>query len=262
MNIVDLFLPKFTMWFAEDAAPAAGGNAAPQGSGDTTPPPANGGDTSGQDANKTVPLAALHEERSKRQELQTEVENLKNLMQNTQQQANAYGAPPHVQQQMQQQQQYQQQQLDPSRELDEMWENNPRNAVNAQIGQAFAYYDNVNSHIESQMTQAATRYKDFNNYREQVRRYVNATPLQDRSKPGVVDVAYYIVKGQNADAAIEQARQASAQQTGAAFQTQGVGNSMPGVPQQGGDGTLSQEEQNVARVMGLTNEEYLANKKG
>lgn len=258
MNILEVLLPKFTpMWFAEDVTPAGGGSPAIGDQNAVNNDASKGDKPSGQDENKTVPLAALHEERTKRQELQTEIETLRQMMQNTQQQATQFN-----QQQYGQQQQHQyQQQLEPTQQLEELWENNPRQAVNAQIGQAFAYYDQVNTYVENQMTQAATKYKDFNNYREHIRRYVNQTPLQDRARPGVVDVAYYIVKGQNADAIAEQARQSASQQAGAAMGAAGVGQSMPGVAYTN-DGTLSQEEKNVARVMGLSEEEYLANKKG
>lgn len=255
MNPMKYLLPKLHLnTFAEEGAPAGGVTPAPTpGSGDMTPTP------SGQDDNKTVPLAALHEERTKRQELQSELESLRTVLQETQ----ARTAQPPYQQQQYAQQQYQQPpQANVGAQLEAMWEEDPRKAVNAQIGQAFAYYDQVNAYVEAQISQAATKYQDFSQYQDQIRRYVNATPIADRARPGVVDVAYYIAKGQNADAIAEQARQAAAAQAGAAIGVQGVGPGVPAAPTPAAQaGTLTQEEQSVARVMGLTDEEYLANKR-
>lgn len=264
MLFLKYLLPKLYLTFADGGTPAGGEPPAPV-PGDVTPEPEAGStqQTPGSSGSSTVPLAALQEERTKRQTLQHELEHLKTLVSGQPQQADPYGsvhqynpqAQPAYTQQQPSQQVYQQQ-------LQELWETNPQQAVSHQINGAFAAYDQINTFVENQVTMAESRYNDFGTYREQVRNYINTVPVTQRGRPGLVDAAYYMVKGQNADTLAEQARAAASQQAAGVFNTQqpGAGVSIPGTQPRAGQG-LSQEERNVARVMGMTEEEYLHNKR-
>ena len=277
MKFYKLFFPKLFISSFADGGAASGG-----GDNSTNPSSSDANNANAQEAgaqasssnsqdenNKTVPLAALKEERSKRQALQAEVEQLKAMF--YQQTAGVQGGDPYgtvnaytpPQQsaafyQQQFQQQAQPQQVNP---IEQLWETNPVQAVQAQISQAFQTYDRINTFVEQQITMANTKYQDFDQYREQVRNYINTIPVSERAKPGIIDAAYFIVKGQNADKIAEQARLNALNNASNALSAQGVGSSMP-VGQNSSQTALTPQEQEVARIMGLTDEEYLANKRG
>jgi hypothetical protein len=102
--------------------------------------------TPGVPGDQTVPLKALQEEREKRQQLQQELEQVKQLVQGAQQPnaGQVYGTPQASPQAPQATNDVQ------AKELERLWETDPRMAVRAEIDQSLSYYDTVNAQIESQ----------------------------------------------------------------------------------------------------------------
>jgi len=210
--------------------------------------------TDAKGGQQTVPLAALHEEREKRQALQAEVEQLKNLVQQS------------VYQQPQQQQQYQapqpqQQVQNPAhQELERLWESDPRKAVQGEILLAMDWYDRINAGLDSQADQLSQKHPDFNNYRSQAYQYMRSLPLTQRSNPGALELAYFVVRGRNTDSIVksrEQELYQQFQQNPAQFQTPPGMSSQPQVPQ--GGVQLTDEQRAVAAVMGMSEDEYARN---
>jgi hypothetical protein len=229
------------------------------------------GDTSGQTettitsaqtetAEKTVPLAALHEERSKRQALADELEQLKTLVS---QQQYSYQQPQPTYQQPTQQF-YQQPQPAPAdvarQQIEQLWANDPLQAVQYQVQMALANYDRINSSTEQAINSARNRYPDFNKFEAEVRGFINAVPLQDKARQGIVDAAYYMVKGKNADNLTFQAAQQASSRVAQGVAASGIPGGGAGVVQTGPQ--LSQDEMKVAAVMGMSAEEYQKFKRG
>ena len=89
-----------------------------------------------------------------------------------------------------------------------------------------------------------------------VRQYIRALPLDQRSKPGVVDLAYYVVKGQNSGNAVEAAKAEMLRKIQAGEQVQGLQpGTRPAAPLPKGN-VMTPEQVAVAEQMGLTPEEY------
>lgn len=215
-------------------APAAG---QPTG----TPPP-------GEHQGATVPIAALHEERAKRQQLQSQLEELQRLRQPQ------YQQPPQPQPQ-------QPQSANP--DLERLWETDPRRAVQAEIFTAFTWYDQLNAQLDSQESQVASQFPDYDRYRNEVRNYVRTLPIQQRMDPRVYTLAYYAVRGQKVDdllAAERAAAEAEMQRKWAAGELVAGSGGPGGIPQtpQGGQVVqLNEEEQRAASAMGISPEDYL-----
>lgn len=219
-------------------APATGIPGKPAVSG--TPAPA------APQAGGMVPLAALQEERERRQSLQAEIDQLKSRVSTMQ-------AP---------QQQYQQQPqapVDHTAELNRLWETDPRRAVQVEIMMAAQWQDNINAQVDGEAEALAQKYKDFNNFRGETMRYIRSLPLEQRARPGIVEMAYTLARGQSVDQIIEQQRQQLQQQfmqNPAMFQMPaGTGATPPPTQQNTG---LTDEQINVARMMKLTPEAYAA----
>lgn len=182
------------------ASPASQG-AQPQGAANTpvtqTPAGSKPGVSPNPDENKdkqgTVPLAALQEEREKRQQLQAENDRLASLLTggNHQQQS---------------QPQQQQAQPDFRQEVEKLWETDPRKAVQAEIMMGLSWLDSVNATLEDQMDRIAAKDANFVQYRGQVRNYLRTLPLNQRGQPGIVDLALAVVKGQNVDDIVERTK--------------------------------------------------------
>ena len=227
------------------AAPAAAAPATATGipgkpAGSGTPAPA-------APAGGMVPLAALQEERERRQSLQADLEALKARV-------NTMQAP-----QQQYQQQPQQPQFDQRVELNRLWETDPRRAVQTEIMLAAQWQDGINAQVDGESEALAAKYKDFNNFRGEAMRYVRSLPLEQRARPGIVEMAYMLARGQGVDQLIEQQRQQlqqQFQQNPAMFQMPaGSGATPPPSLQAGG---LTEEQLGVAAKMRLTPEQYSA----
>lgn len=231
----------------------------PQGGnpGTGTPDPNNPGASGGQPQPGQVPLTALHEERDKRQALQAETQALKEQLQYLQsvvgqQPPNAGNAHGTV---------YPQQQQQPmagSQQLDQLWEQDPRRAVQAELTMALDWYDRVNSQLDMQEASVAAKHPDFDKFRGEVRRYVRSLPTAERAKPGVVELAYYACRGQKVDDIIQARQQELLDKIRRGEQVQGfdyAGASAP--PPVNQSKKLTEEQKQVAAAMNLSEEEYL-----
>lgn len=245
------------------------------GSPDLTPPGTQPGATpqgtpAGQPAAQPamVPAYVMHEERTRRQVLEDENRRLKEenqAYQGYQQQfapaQPAYGQPSGYTSAQQSYQQDTQQQ-----QLDDLWANNPREAFRVELGSAFNFYDRVNASVDQQEQQLASddRFRsDFSQYQNQIRSYIRQLPVAQRGKPGIVELAYYVIKGQ----ASGQAQHQSYQQ-GAAAAAQAAAAAAGNVMGTGGSGgpanppaQLTEQEKNAARVLGISEEDYQKNKR-
>ena len=218
----------------------------------TTPEgtPTGGTPTPGATGEPTmVPLPALQEERAKKQELQSELDALRKAVSTPGQPAvEATPAP---------------QQGDYHKQLEKLWETDPRKAVQAEVMMGITWMDNVNTSLEEQMDTLSTSDPTFNQYRPQVRSYLKTLPLEQRSKPGIAGLALAVVKGQNVDDIVERTKQDLYEK----FKR----GELAGVVNPPSTGTFtqppvntgvqaSQEEINVAAAMGMSVEDYLQNK--
>lgn len=196
---------------------------------------------------QTVPIGALLDERGKRQALEAEINLLK-------QQPPAAPYQPQTTQP-----QYAQPQQDVKAQMDSLWQTNPRQAVESQIMMSIDWYDRVNNSLDQQADALATKYPDFNTHRTAATRYVRSMPANQRSLQGVLESAYFYVKGQNVDTIMKaheeellrkyQAGELVSTPAG----TQGAPTPQPGsVP-------VTDEQRNVAEAMGVSVEDYVAN---
>jgi len=199
---------------------------------------------------KEVPITALHEERDKRQALETEVANLRMQQEALQQQ------------QYQQPQQQQQQQVDPREELEKKWEEDPKQAVRMEIMYAMDWRDRIDSNLEVQADQLARKYPDFNTYRSTSLGQVRSLPLNQRGGQGILEAAYFMVRGQNTDKIVkDQETELLEKYRRGEISAQGLatppGSFSSPAPVSGTAAT--QEQINVAEVMGMSVEDYMAN---
>jgi hypothetical protein len=224
--------------------------------------PTDQGGKEGQDEEKVVPLAALHEERSKRQQLQAELEVLRQIA-GDQVLFDINGKPvPNYPQHQQNQQHQQQQQVPENRataeEMQRLWESDPQKAVRMEIMAAMSWRDHVEAQVDQQIAEAASHYEDFSEHEATVRKYVRALPPEQRGKKGAVDLAYFVVKGQNAGTAIERAKAEVLRKIQAGEMGQGIGAGTPPAPPAQKGKSLSEDQLKVASAMGLTPEQYMS----
>jgi len=210
-----------------------------------TPPPAKSEGT-------TVPLPELMEERNKRQALEKTVQDLQTELGAMRRVA---PAPAPVQTA---------QHDDVRKQIDQLWESDPRKAVQAEIMTAMTWYDQVQASIDAQEHTLAQKHPDFNTVRTEVRSYVRALPIEQRMRDGIVDLAYYAVKGQRFDTTFEDMKK----QWEADFLRRLNAGEITNVP----SGTVSapppittmqatDEERKVADAMGMNVDDYLKHKR-
>ena len=196
-----------------------------------------------------VPLSSLMEEREKRQALQTELESLRTTVNQMRQPQVQTPQPQAIQPNIKE-------------DMDKLWQTDPRAAVEKTVYLAAQWQDNVNAQVDTEAEGLAGKYADFNDYRNTAMRYVRALPLDQRARPGIVEMAYLVTRGQNVDKIIEAQRQSLQQQfmtNPAMFQTPvGAG----GAPVQTGGPTASEAEIRAAGAMKIDINEYLKWKKG
>ena len=183
---------------AAPAAPKPAASPAPASPAQPSPAAAPKPGVPATPAPGTVPISALMEEREKRQALQTELENLKTTVTQIQQRQQAPSIPAAPLQS----------QEDLRVKMDKLWQEDPRKAVQMEISMATQWSDNVNAQVDSEASTLAGKYKDFNDYRDTAMRYVRALPLDQRARPGIVEMAYLVTRGQNVDHIIETQRAA------------------------------------------------------
>ena len=146
----------------------------------------------------TVPLHELQQEREKRQQLQSELDNLRRGQPAPQQQ---YQQPPV-------QQAYTPVAgIDPKKELEHLWETDPRKAVQVEIMYAMDWRDRVENNLNLQADQLSQRFPDFNNFRSQALSYVRTLPAHQRGAPGIIEASYQMLRGQNVDQLLQQREQ-------------------------------------------------------
>ena len=201
----------------------------------------------------TVPITALHEERTKRQELQAQLDAMKKVMSNNVL-FDMNGNPVMQQQQQAPQQNYQQ-------EMDKLWETDPRKAVQAEIYQAMAWRDKVDSDVESQANEVSNKYVDFNTVRSEVMNYVRTLPLEGRGRPGIIEAAYYFIRGQKVDNIIAQKQREMESEYMRKFQAGELATMLPPgagslPPVQQGAVMLTPEQKNAAAAMRIPEAEY------
>lgn len=198
----------------------------------------------------TVPIEALHEERTARQQLQAESQQLQAEIAQLKSQMS----------QVQQSTSQSQVQVNPRKELEQLWDTDPRKAVQVEIMYAMDWRDRVDSGLEVQADQLATKYPDFNNYRGTTLNYVRNLPLNQRGTPGILEAAYYMVRGQNVDTLL-QARESELMEKYrkgeiTAAQLQNPAGAFSTVPSSSQGITLTEEQLRVAEMMGMTPESY------
>lgn len=234
------------------ASPAQPAPSAPAGQA-ATPAPAPAAQpqvppVQGVKPDSMVPLSALHEERNKRQALAAELDQLRVTVES-------------LKSQPQQHQQAPQQQVPehggPTNEqIEKLWEEDPKQAVRTEIMMAFNWYDQMSSQMEQVADQIANQNPDFNLIRGQVMNYVRSLPLERRNAQAVQQ-AYFTIRGQNVDTILKQreAEMLAKMQIPAGFQMpNGITPPSPSSP--GGSVSLTQDQINVAEMMGLTPEQY------
>ena len=198
-------------------------------------------------AAQQVPIQELLREREKRQSLQAELESLRTTM----------AQPQQVQQQFQAQPL--QPQADPRvAQLEQMWEQNPRQAIQTEIGMAIEWLDKVNTSVDLQLDATSKKYQDFAGYQPKVKEWLRQLPIAQRSREGVVELAYHALKGQSIDDVIKRVQEETIAKMKAGESVQGFA---PGSV--GGDSastTLTDQERNVAAIMGIKEEDYIKHK--
>lgn len=242
------------------------------GQGAATPPPAQGGATGTPPAQgvKQVPLPALQEEREKRQaaeaqykELQAEVENLKSMMNQypqQQQYQQPYQQPYQPFQQQPAYHPYPQPPVNVKEQIDELWNQDIRKGFQAEMMAMYQYRDWVDNKVDAEFDGLRSRAEDFSKYEGKVRQYVRSLPYDARSQQNIVQAAYLMVKGQDADNIIKQREAEFLKKYQGAQGAVGLGGTF-GAPQQAeGSQTLTQEERVAAQAMGMTEEDYLKNR--
>lgn len=227
------------------ATPPAGAPATPPAA---SPAPAQTG------APQTVPISALMEEREKRQSLQARLEALETRL-GGQPQPQPAQMTPQPSQQQQAQEQYRQQ-------IEQLWESDPRKAVAAEIMAALSWYDNVNASVDAQEAAVGAKYGDFGNYRNEVRQYIRSLPHQERARPGVVEFAYYAVRGQKFDDVLKTEKERLEREYMEKLQRGELGAALPagGIsapPNYQGQVTLTEDQKKAAMAMGIPETEYV-----
>lgn len=212
-----------------------------------TPPPAAPAVTPGAPVIPPagmVPLPALQEERTKRQELEAEVGRLRAQVGQVQQQQHQPQAVA---------------QVDPKVELEKLWDTDPRKAVQVEIMYAMDWRDRVDASLNAQADQLALKYPDFNNYRSSTLGYIRTLPAHQRGAAGILEAAYYMVRGQNVDQLL-QARETElldkyrrGEITAQQLAVPAGSFSTPASPQ---GTTLTADQLAVAGAMGMSPEAY------
>ena len=234
-------------------------------------PAADAGGSSQTDVNtpKQVPLAALQEERDRNRELRSEIEALRRVVGSTSgiPTGNAgAGADPSVGGFVQNQPpplqapEFQGPQIT-KEELDKLWMEDPRKAMEMTVSMALNWYDRVNSQVNQQEDTLARTFKDFDAYRSEVRKYIQALPPEHRAKPGVVEMAYYVVRGQSFDRTVQQKQDELIRKIKAGESVQGLSPGTTSASKDTSPAQLTADEARVASRMGMTPEEYLKHKK-
>lgn len=144
------------------------------------------------------------------------------------------------------------------RQLDELWERDPRQAMQTELSMALRWYDQASVQLDIQADETAKKFADFNSYRTDVLRYIRTLPMESRNRQGVVEAAYYMVKGQKADDLVTLSKEELIAKIRAGEKVQGLEGAMPGgAPQKVQPGAPTADQMKAAQAMGMTIEEYM-----
>lgn len=226
----------------------------PKVSANPDPQAANAGgspDSQGKGAEpqgKVVPIHVMHEERAARQaaeqrlgELEKQMQELRTMRQPTHQP---------------------EPERNPSNDLEELWQTDARKATQTEILMAMDWRDRVLSKESNEFDTARNSYADFNKYEGKVRQYISSIPMGQRGKDGLVESAYFMLRGQDVDNIIKSREEELARK----YSQMGAAASLPGGASSAGFGVsedkLTDEEIRVAAAMGMKPEEYAQHKKG
>jgi hypothetical protein len=146
-----------------------------------------------------------------------------------------------------------------SAEMDKLWEDNPRKAVKMEIMSYGTWRDSLDSQVDKQELDASSKYQDYGKYRDTVRQYIRALPLDQRAKPGVIDLAYYVVKGQASGNVYDQAQQDLIKKIQAGEQVQGLTPGTQAAPAPVAGVKPTPDQAKAAEMMGMTTDEYMSN---
>jgi hypothetical protein len=211
---------------------------------------------------KVVPISALHEEREKRQAMAAELQALKQLVEgdvvydSEGRPMRKPAAPPAQPQAAGQEEAW-------KKQLDQMWETDPRKAVELQmqgyIGSALNWYDQVNANLELQEDSLRRQYPDYDEYRGEARKYLRTLRPEDRAKEGVVQLAYLVAKGQNSDKIVAKRTEEVLRKIQAGESIQGF---TTGTMTGSGSTTpikLTEDQRRIANAMGMSEDDYIKN---
>ena len=146
-----------------------------------------------------------------------------------------------------------------SKEIEKLWEDDPRKAVQMEIMSAMSWRDNMDAQVDKQELDASGKYQDYGKYRDNVRQYIRALPLEQRAKPGVIDLAYYVVKGQASGNIYKQAQDDLLRKIQAGENVQGLGNGTVTAPTPVKGVQATAEQSAAAEMMGISAEDYMSN---
>lgn len=214
----------------------------------------------GEQDPKMVPLSALHESREATKSVREELDKLKSVVGNIRNTfdgsapapAGYEARPAPVNQAVQAN----------AQKLAELWESNPREAMQTEMSMMLNWYDKTESEIDLQEEEAAKKYTDFNQYRGQIKRYIRMVKPEERSKPGTVETAYYLAKGQNTDAVKQAAIDEVIAKIKAGEQIQGLtAGATAAINVPAGVATPTTDQITAANAMGMSIEDYLGNVK-
>jgi hypothetical protein len=131
-----------------------------------------------------------------------------------------------------------------------------------EIYTAMAWRDQQEAAVDQQEAAVANKYPDFNNYRTEVRQYLRTVPLEQRANNGVVEMAYYVVRGQKVDNIIAKTREQMEAEYRAKMGTGELGMGLPAgstgtpfIPQ--GAVNLTQDQKNACLALGISEADYV-----
>jgi len=243
----------------EEPKPAVNPQAVPAGQPPGTPPadppkPGESTPSPGENTDKSQLLAALQQERDRRRAAESERDVLKG-------QVGQPSPTPPVQDPTPQPTDNVQAQV--QQKIQAAWdEGDPQKAVNMQVAMALDWYDRINTGLTFQKSQARGKFSDFDKYETQAMDYIRNIPLNQRSMPGVVEMAYLIEKGKVSDQVTKTVKDAAIddviKRLQAGENVQGITGGT-GQPATGPGVQASDMQAKAAAAMGVSIEDYLKN---
>ena len=208
-----------------------------------------------------MPIAALHEERTKRQALDTKLAQLQTLFGDKfkiDEQGNIVPIRETLAAVSPQAPLTQEQFL---KQLEKTWEEDPRKAVNMEVMMALNWYDSLNTSVETQKDVVRSKFPDFPNYEGEVNRHLKKLPLDQRAQNGSVELAYLVVKGSKADSMLQSEKDKAVaeliKRIQAGEQIQGITGGTISVQSSTSGPKPTQDQVAAANAMGMKIEDYM-----